>query len=36
MLKSLLIKYNIKEKVIIGLNYISNIHKENNFEDKIN
>ena len=35
MLKSLLIKYNIKEKVKIDLNYISNIHKENNFEDKI-
>ena len=35
ILKTLLNKYNIKEKVKIDLNYISNIHKENNFEDKI-
>ena len=34
-LKALLYKYNIYEKVKIDLNYISNIHKENNFEDKI-
>ena len=33
--KSLLNKYNIKEKVKIDLNYISYMHKENNFEDKI-
>ena len=35
LLKSLLDKYNIKEKIKINLNYISQIHKENNFEDKI-
>ena len=35
MLKTLLNKYNIKEKVKIDLNYISYIQKENNFEDKI-
>ncbi len=35
LFKSLLNKYNIKEKVKIDLNYISYIHKENNFEDKI-
>ena len=35
MLKSLLNKYDIKEKIKIDLNYISHIHKENNFEDKI-
>ena len=35
VLKTLLNKYNIKEKVKIDLNYISHIHKENNFEDKI-
>ena len=33
--KALLNKYSIKEKVKIDLNYISHIHKENNFEDKI-
>ena len=35
LLKTLLNKYNIKEKIKIDLNYISHIHKENNFEDKI-
>ena len=35
ILKSLLNKYDIKEKIKIDLNYISYIHKENNFEDKI-
>ncbi len=35
ILKSLLNKYDIKEKIKIDLNYISHIHKENNFEDKI-
>ena len=35
MLKSLLNKYDIKEIIKIDLNYISHIHKENNFEDKI-
>lgn len=34
-LKLLLNKYNIKEKMEIDLNYISYIHKKNNFEDKI-
>ena len=34
-LKSILNKYGIKEKVKIDLNYITHIHKENNFEDKI-
>ena len=34
-LKSILNKYCIKEKVKIDLNYITHIHKENNFEDKI-
>ena len=34
-LKALLNKYSIKEKIKIDLNYISHIHKENNFEDKI-
>ena len=34
-LKSILNKYNIKEKVKIDLNYITHIHKENNFEDNI-
>ena len=35
MLMSLLNKYHIKEKVKIDLSYISHMHKENNFEDKI-
>ena len=34
-LQSILNKYCIKEKVKIDLNYITHIHKENNFEDKI-
>ena len=35
MLMSLLNKHHIKEKVKIDLSYISHMHKENNFEDKI-
>ena len=35
LLMSLLNKYHIKEKVKIDLSYISHMHKENNFEDKI-
>ena len=35
LLMSLLNKHHIKEKVKIDLSYISHMHKENNFEDKI-
>ena len=35
LLMSLLNKHHIKEKVKIDLSYISHMHKENNFDDKI-